>query len=519
MLVTGGQGTTTWTVQRGQGGTTAAAHSSGTVAILVITTASTAIPVTAKTGFPTTYPFTIKIDSEQMSVTGSPSGTLWTVTRGQGGTAAATHANGAAVSWDIDKDDATIYVASEASFPTSYPFTIKIDSEELTVTGAPTSTTWTVTRAYDGTAAAVHAGGAAVNMVVGKVDTTIRVASAIGFPATGNYTIQVDSERMRVGSVSGTSTPTTVLNVTRGVSGGGGAATHTSGTTVTNWTSWDPTTYSPGDPSSHTAGVWVPVGLSGTDTIDPLPNPRGAAGTYEIAGVANPATPLVQAINCISASSAGTTLSMPIAYAHWYLDTYGRPGVAKGILLETDGHPEMSSDFNDGSQFTCAAAIAAGDSAKAGGIKVYAVGYGLGQGNNNGRCTDMGLSGEELLQRVASGTDSPYYFNSPTGSDLASHFQQVAISLANGGAHLVNLYPPPVVTDVGSSSISGEYFTGVTQVTWGGAALPPTSVHFVSDTSITVTSPAGASGSKVQVVVTTPGGSSAMTSASEYTYP
>jgi hypothetical protein len=527
MLVTGGQGTTTWTVTRGQGGTTAAAHSSGRTAILVITTASTTIPVAAKTGFPTTYPFTIKIDSEQMSVTGSPSGTLWTVQRGQGGTAAAVHANGAAVSWDVDNADTVIFVASEAGFPTSYPFTIKIDSEDMSVTAAPTSTTWTVTRATDGTTAALHAGGAAVNLIIGKTDTTIRVASAIGFPdpvtVGSQYTILVNSEKMRVISVSGTATPTTVMNVTRGFSSTT-AATHTSGTTVINWTSWIPGE-SVADPSSNTKGVWVPVGLSGTDTDSPLPNPSGANGTYETGGVANPSSTIVKAINCIQSSSNGTTLAMPLAYAKWYLDTYGRPGVAKGILLETDGHPQDGGNFAAGlnlPQFTCTAAIAAAAAAKAEGIKVYAVGYGIsgtcgGDSPSNSSEHDAGLTAQQLLQTVASGTAPPYYFDTPDGSLLASYFQQIAINLANGGAHVIQLYPPPVVDSASSGSVSGEYFTGVVNVKFNGADVAFTPV---SDTSISITLPGGLThGQTYPVVVTTPGGSSVITAASQYTYP
>jgi hypothetical protein len=365
-------------------------------------------------------------------------------------------------------------------------------------------------------------------MVVGTADTTIRVASAIGFPATGNYTIQVDSERMQVSSVSGTTTPTTIMHVTRGVSGGGGAAKHTSGKTVTNWTSWDPSTYSPSDPSSNTNGVWVPVGLSGTDTTDPQPNPTGAAATYEVAGTANPSSTIVKAINCIQDSSNGTTLSMPLAYAKWYLDTYGRPGVTKGILLETDGHPQDGGNFASGlnmPQFTCTAAIAAASAAKAEGIKVYAVGYGIsgtcgGDSPHNSSETKTGMTAKQLLQTVATGTAAPYYFDSPAGDQLASYFQQIAVDLAHGGTHLIQLYPPPVVTGVGSGSISGQYFTGVTSVTFGGASLPPASVHFVGDTSITVTLPSGlVHGQHYQFVVTTPGGSSVMTSASDYTYP
>ncbi len=534
MLVTGGQGTTTWTVTRGPGGT-AAAHASGVTAAFVVDTAVTTISVLAKNGFPTVFPFTVKIDFEQMSVEGSPSGTLWTVLRGQGGTAPAAHLNLKAVSWDIDNADTTIYVASIIGFPTPPPnFTIQVDTEQMTVSevaGSSAPYTLTVARGANNTAAAAHNGGKAVAMVVGKADTTIRVASAIGFPASGNFIIMVDSEKIRVDSVSGTATPTTVMNVTRGFNTT--AAAHSSGTTVMNLTSWVPSA-STTDPSAHTDGVWVPVGLSGTDVVtppstDPPPNPSGAAGTYEVAGTPNPSSTIVKAINCIQSASNGTTLSMPLAYAKWYLDTYGRAGVTKGILLETDGHPQDASNFAAGlnlPQFTCTAAIAAAKAAKDEGIKIYTVGYGIS--GTCGRDTptnssedDTGMSATDLLQNhIASGPAAPYFFSSPSGSDLASNFRLIAADLAKSGTQLIQLYPAPIVTSVGSGTsvaISGQYFTGATSVTFGGTSA---TVSSLSDTSITATAPAKASGTVVDVVVTTAaGGTSVITSADRYTYP
>jgi hypothetical protein len=281
-------------------------------------------------------------------------------------------------------------------------------------------------------------------------------------------------------------------------------------------------------PDASTAGVWVPVGLSGTDTTLPLPNPAGAAGTYEIAGVANTSSTVVKAINCISATSNGTTLAMPLAYAQWYLDTYGRPGVTKGILIETDGHPQDGGNFAAGlnlSQFTCTAAIAAASAAKADGIKIYAVGYGIsgscGDSNSNSQEHNTGMSATTLLQTVASGTTAPYFFNSPAGSDLADNFRAIAIDLAHSGSHLVQLYPAPIVTSASGSSnsvtVTGEYFTGTTSVTFGGAA--GTSISVTGDTSLTVTAPAAAHGAIANVVVTTGGGPSAITALSTYTYP
>jgi hypothetical protein len=518
MTVTGGQGTTSWTVLRGQGGTTAAPHSSGETAILAITTASTALPVTTAAGFPTSGNYTIKVDSEQMTVTGGQGTTLWTVTRAQGGTAAATHNNAAAVSWDVDNNDTKIFVDSQSSFPTSFPFTIKVDSEEMSVTAAPSSTSWTVTRGWDSTAIVAHAGGAAVAVMVGKADNNIRIASALGIPTSGTFRIVVDSEQMDA-TVTGTPSTTVSLNVVRGRDSTA-IATHAAGATVKNLTSWVP--------SAATAGVWVPVGLSGTDTTSPLPNPNGPLGTYEIAGVANPASTAVKAINCISAFSSGTTLAMPIAYAHWYLNTYGRPGVVKGILLETDGHPEDGGGGNnlDALQFTCGAAITQANLAKADGIKIYSVGYGVSancqsQGTNGSETTTWAnKSATSLLQALATGPAAPYYFNAPTGAALADNFRAIAVDLAHSGAHLVQLYPAPVVTGAsgsGTVTVSGEYFTGTISVTFGGVG--GTGITIPDDNTIHVTAPNRPSGTLVDVVVTTGGGSSAITTLDKYLYP
>jgi hypothetical protein len=371
----------------------------------------------------------------------------------------------------------------------------------MSVTAAPTSTSWTVTRGFDTTTAAAHAGGAAIAMMVGKADTMIQIASAIGIPASGSFRILIGNEQMQA-TVSGIPTSTTVLTVTRGANSTT-AATHNAGATVENLTSWVP--------DAASAGVWVPVGLSGTDSTPgaPDPNPNGALGTYEVAGTANTSSTIVKAINCISATSNGTTLAMPLAYAKWYLDTYGRPGVVKGILLETDGHPQDGGNFVSGlnlPQFTCTAAIAAATAAKAEGIKVYAVGYGIsgtcgGDTPRNSSEANSGMSATTLLQTVATGTN----------------FRSIAIDLARGGSHLVQLCPAPIITSVTPTNwttsplttvtINGEYFTGANvaggSVSLGGTTLAQASITVTNDGQISATPSVSGSGT---VTVTTPCG-------------
>jgi hypothetical protein len=65
-----------------------------------MTAAQTTISVPSATGFPATGTFRIRVDDEEMTVTGGAGTTTWTVTRGVNSTVAAAHAAGAAVYWD-----------------------------------------------------------------------------------------------------------------------------------------------------------------------------------------------------------------------------------------------------------------------------------------------------------------------------------------------------------------------------------------------------------------------------------
>jgi len=56
----------------------------------------------------------------------------------------------------------TMNVPSAAGFPTSGTYRIRLDDEDMTVTGGAGGTTWTITRAVNGTTAAAHSAGATV---------------------------------------------------------------------------------------------------------------------------------------------------------------------------------------------------------------------------------------------------------------------------------------------------------------------------------------------------------------------
>jgi hypothetical protein len=256
---------------------------------------------------------------------------------------------------------------------------------------------------------------------------------------------------------------------------------------------------------------------------------------------------------CYANSSTGTDLADPVNMAVYELQTYGRPGVRKGIILETDGQPNAATSATNATSpgNYCLQANNAATAAKAAGIEVFTIGFGL-DGSNDASCPDTsgtfkGRTATALLATMATqpstntrgcpgtgdpttNTDGDHFFCLPktagASTSLASVFQAAAAQLATGGARLIELYPAPVVTAVGpatgapgggnSVTISGLYFTGSTRVTFGGVAAASFTIN--SDTSITAIAPAGTSGSTVDIVVTSPAGSSAVIAADRYTY-
>jgi hypothetical protein len=382
---------------------------------------------------------------------------------------------------------------------------------------------------------------ATLSSSVNATATTIQVGAPKWLPFKSvPFDIAINTERMTVTAVSGSSAPYT-WTVTRGVKVGTlstTAASHSSGASVYGAYFWNP--------SATTVGMWEPVGLSGTDSQSPPPSPSGAAGTYSIGGVPNTSSTIVKAINCISAASDGTDLATPIKMAQWYLDHYGRAGVTQGIIVETDGHPQYGFDSTNAqpgttAAHTCQAALDAATAAKAdttndeNGIQIFTIGYGVdksvycptkatrvtdGNGDYNvfESTTWSHKHATDLLAAMA--TDSAHYFENPSSAQLTQVFTQAATQLVGGGAHLIQLYPAPIVTGASggaaSVSVTGKYFTGATAVFFGSGAA---SFTVNGDSSITAHAPAKPSGTVVDVVVVTPGGMSVITSSSRYTYP
>ncbi|MBI2480889.1 MAG: hypothetical protein HYV60_20345, partial [Planctomycetia bacterium] len=170
-------GTNTLTVLRGVNGTTAAAHADNEIVnvlasypiagfsvtdldeqelfnthlTLLASTGQATITVADLSQFPTAFPYEIRIDTEELRVTGAASATQLNVLRGRNGTADQDHAVGALVrllssgstsSGAINPGATSIAVDVIGAFPPVglLPFRIRVDAEDLVVTGISGST-------------------------------------------------------------------------------------------------------------------------------------------------------------------------------------------------------------------------------------------------------------------------------------------------------------------------------------------------------------------------------------------
>jgi len=197
--------------------------------------------------------------------------------------------------------------------------------------------------------------------------------------------------------------------------------------------------------SQYATANWMPIGLTGTGA--PLNEAYVDAN-----GVLNPNSLIVKAINCFNSSSTGTNLSTSMKKAKEYLlaPGNGRAGVKKGIIFETDGSPNYSG-AGAASDYTCLAAANEAAAAKAAGIEIFTIAFGL---DASDKCPDSSgfwnnkpvgnLLAAQAPSSVDDGcndaenTDGDNYFCQPKTGDLTSIFQAVAGALA-GGARLVAL--------------------------------------------------------------------------------
>lgn len=149
------------------------------------------------------------------SSTCPPSGYSLTATMASASTSSytASHTNSTTLSGAITAVMTTISVTSAAGFPTSGNYTIEIDNEQMTVTGGQGTTTWTVTRAANGTTAAPHASGALVWQLPDAYNGHYWCYQMIS-TSVGNWTATGSFPAMQLGLV-----PTAITVANHGTSG------------------------------------------------------------------------------------------------------------------------------------------------------------------------------------------------------------------------------------------------------------------------------------------------------------
>ena len=207
----------TWTVTRGVNGSKIASHLAGDQVI------PDTIQVASSLGW--SVGSTIQVGNEHMTVTAINANT-WTVDRGLDTTAITSHSLG-----DLVVSDA-ISVTDSKTFPATNGFTVQIGGELMTVIGGAGTDTWTVIRGAYATTTTLHKSGDEVDAATLAVASTngltsatklagavnvgdmrIQVASAGGFPASGQFYVQVGGvggESLLVTAIDTTSTPGSV---------------------------------------------------------------------------------------------------------------------------------------------------------------------------------------------------------------------------------------------------------------------------------------------------------------------
>jgi hypothetical protein len=181
---------------------------------------------------------------------------------------------------------------------------------------------------------------------------------------------------------------------------------------------------------------WVPVGLTGLGS---------GTGDYT-----SDTSEMARAIECILTgnggrpfnSSTGTDLADPMRMATYELDTYGRDDAEKAILLVSDGQPNASTT---GTRNYCQEASQAAAAAKAKGIEVFTVAFGVEgipcddpAGSSWYRRSASNLLADMATDSVNDGAcpgsendDGDHFFCVPKSEDLTGIFQKAIVTMSS----------------------------------------------------------------------------------------
>ena len=153
--------------------------------------------------------------------------------------------------------------------------------------------------------------------------------------------------------------------------------------------------------SGANSGAYGLAASSGTWIVSPYPNAAPVSDYQNADGTINTASQIVKTVNCLNTSSVGTNLGTPIQSAQSYFSTWGRVGARQGIIFMTDG------EANQPNTQSCKFANNAATSAKAAGIEILTIGFGV----SGASCAD-----------ASTPTPSPYPLATVTQllSDMAS---------------------------------------------------------------------------------------------------
>ncbi len=205
------------------------------------------------------------------------------------------------------------------------------------------------------------------------------------------------------------------------------------------------------DPSIHRIGLTVTPSVHPSDPCDTIEDwtqpstwmPVGLSTDYALSqGVLNQNSALVKETNCLDLAGSGdvpgphTDLAEPLRAAMNELNTNGRSTATQGIVLLTDGAANIYGDpaaaAAMGARGPCDYAFKVATQAKAAGMEIYTIGYGV-----NENCTNESAGSAwqnkpvaQLLLQMA--TDSDHFYNQPKTQDLTPVFQAIGIQLSSG---------------------------------------------------------------------------------------
>lgn len=206
------------------------------------------------------------------------------------------------------------------------------------------------------------------------------------------------------------------------------------------------------DPAIHriALGVTPPVhSVNPCDTVERWTDsdrtwlPDGLTTTYATSvGVLDVSSKIVKDTQCMDLAGNGdvpgphTDLAEPLRAAMNELQANGRAGAKLGIILETDGAANVYGDpaaaAAAGALGPCDYAMKVANQAKAAGMEIYTIGYGVDENCTRETSASpwFNRSATELLRLMA--TDDAHFYNQPKSQDLDPVFQAIGVQLASG---------------------------------------------------------------------------------------